>query len=284
MSLDEIIPTERQLVMDLVREAGVDVADWANGRGGKSRAAMNPRYCYEWSFVEPGKLVVLNLWHAEMRESQDTVSIALNLKKVSERETPRRKLWAKAMDNAIRTAFSDGLPVRVIVLEGQRRNIDNAKATRASMRLLDPTLWAVTEYNSSTGACTIVRGGLAIAAEQPPPDEILDGFEGAARRRFVRHRQREAKLRLAKLAEARQRNKGRLLCEVARCGFDFSERYGDLGKNYAQVHHLEPLSDAPDTGRRTTLDMLAVVCANCHVMIHVGGQCRQLDDLIPRSR
>jgi hypothetical protein len=271
--------------MDLVREAGVDVTDWANGKGGAARAAMNPKYCYEWSFLRPGKLVVLNLWHAEMRESDGVVSTQLNLKKTFDREAiPKRKARAATMDHAIMTAFSEGLPVRVVVLSGRRRNVDDVEVTRASLRLLDPTSWAVSTYDYRSGDCVIVRGGLADAAEQSPPDDILEGFEGAARSRFVRHRKREGRMRLAELEEVRQRNHGRLVCEVPRCGFDFAERYGALGENYALVRHLEPLSDAPDTGRRITLDKLAVVCANCHVMIHVGGQCRELDCLIPQPR
>jgi hypothetical protein len=32
---------------------------------------MNPKYCYDWSFVELGKVVVLNLWHHSMKEGPD---------------------------------------------------------------------------------------------------------------------------------------------------------------------------------------------------------------------
>jgi len=111
-------------------------------------------------------------------------------------------------------------------------------------------------------------------------DEVVEGFEGAARRRFVQHRQREKRLRASKLQEALRRNHGRLVCEVPNCGFDFAECYGVLGKGYAQVHHKEQLSNAPEQGKRVTLDQLAVVCANCHVMIHVGGACRPIESLI----
>jgi 5-methylcytosine-specific restriction protein A len=282
MSLKEIQPTEHHRVIDLVREAGIDVGDWSSGKG---HAASNPKYSFEWSFLQPGKVLVLNLWHAEMQEVNGVVSSELNLKRAFERETdPKRKARAASMDYAIATAFSEGLPVRVIVLAGTRRGVDDVKTTRASKRRLDSTPWAIASYDFRTGACTVVRGRAPIPAEQTSLDEELEGFEGAARMRFVRHRKREGRMRLAKLEEARQRNNGRLICEVPHCGFDFAERYGALGANYAQVHHLEPLSDAPDTGRRITLDKLAVVCANCHVMIHVGGKCRELDGLIPSPR
>ena len=67
---------------------------------------------------------------------------------------------------------------------------------------------------------------------------------------------------------------------VSKCGFDFEAVYGELGRDYAQVHHLKPLADRTKPSQ-TKLDDLAVVCANCHAMIHRGGKCRPLDKLIP---
>lgn len=117
---------------------------------------------------------------------------------------------------------------------------------------------------------------------QGPPvtiDDELAAFEGEQRFHFVRHRTREAGLRDAKLEEALRNNAGRLRCEVPGCGFDFFERYGSTAKGYAQVHHLQPLSTR-EAASKTCLSDLAVVCANCHVIIHRGGQCRPLEGLI----
>jgi 5-methylcytosine-specific restriction enzyme A len=56
---------------------------------------------------------------------------------------------------------------------------------------------------------------------------------------------------------------GRLQCEV--CAFDFADAYGDLGRGFAECHHKLPLA----AGTRTTrLADLAIVCANCHRMLH----------------
>lgn len=112
-------------------------------------------------------------------------------------------------------------------------------------------------------------------------DENAQQLEGRSVRRYVNHRKREVKLRLAKIRQALRQSGGRLTCEVPNCNFDFKERYGDLGAGYAHVHHKEQLSNAPKVGRRTSLNDLAIVCANCHAMIHKGGQCRPLDGLIP---
>jgi hypothetical protein len=112
-------------------------------------------------------------------------------------------------------------------------------------------------------------------------DLELTAVEGAVRLRLVKHRSRERALRRAKLNAATE--SGRLRCEVPGCGFDFEERYGPLGRGYAQVHHLLPLA-AMDEARAVSLDDLAVVCANCHAMIHIGGKSRELKGLIPMSR
>ena len=63
------------------------------------------------------------------------------------------------------------------------------------------------------------------------------------------------------------------------CGFDFHEMYGEIGRDYAQVHHLKPLSDRTKPSL-TMLSDLAVLCANCHVMVHRGGEIRLLGSLL----
>lgn len=58
---------------------------------------------------------------------------------------------------------------------------------------------------------------------------------------------------------------GQLDCEA--CDFNFHKTYGNLGKGYIECHHTTPLSQiAGET--ITTLNDLALVCSNCHRMIH----------------
>lgn len=53
------------------------------------------------------------------------------------------------------------------------------------------------------------------------------------------------------------------------CGFNFGKFYGDWGSEWAEVHHLIPFSTNKGKERNTDpLTDLAVVCANCHRMIH----------------
>jgi 5-methylcytosine-specific restriction enzyme A len=118
------------------------------------------------------------------------------------------------------------------------------------------------------------------AAEEPPTGAV----EGVLSARLVKHRSRERALRAAKLADfAINSTDGRLRCEVPGCGFDFEERYGELGRGFAHVHHLRPLSEATEPVQ-TRLEDLAVVCANCHAMVHAGGETRTLDSVIRGQR
>jgi hypothetical protein len=159
--LSEILPTKPQRLIDLVEAAGIDISDWGNFKGGKRNAAKNPKYCYEWSFVRPKKVVVLNLWHDLMEEKDGGIIMRkINMREfASKRNGPERRR-SLDMDNAIQTAIKDKIPIRVVVCGGRRRNISDPteKASHVSKRLLDSVSWTVTAYDSKTGECTLTRG------------------------------------------------------------------------------------------------------------------------------
>jgi 5-methylcytosine-specific restriction protein A len=80
-----------------------------------------------------------------------------------------------------------------------------------------------------------------------------------------RHKSRERDKRLRKRKiDAVLRQGRRLACEA--CGFDFEATYGPRGAGYIECHHVVPLHEAGEG--RTKLSDLALICANCHRMIH----------------
>src|SRR5690606_15771777 len=80
------------------------------------------------------------------------------------------------------------------------------------------------------------------------------------------HVYRERKPELVREKKARVLEQtGRLACES--CGFDFERVYGDIGKGFAECHHRTPISQLRP-GDRTRLEDLAIVCPNCHRMLH----------------
>ncbi len=62
-------------------------------------------------------------------------------------------------------------------------------------------------------------------------------------------------------------------CEI--CGFNSLRTYGI---DYCEVHHLTPLFKLDDESE-TTLDDLAIVCANCHRIIHLVTKPMEVDDM-----
>ncbi len=221
----------------------------------------------------------------KFRISADKVTCSQNARSKRAPRTSQEVVWAMRraeFDKHIQLAYLQQLPLRVIVVDGKQGDpkAANPKASRVAARLLDPVAWAITECNLATGECVLVRGEKPSNPASSSADMELSWFEGSSKRAFVNHRRREARARREKIYEALRQNEGKLICEVPNCGFDFKARYGTLGDGYAQVHHLELLSKSPKKGREVKLQDLAIVCANCHAIIHLGGECRPLEGLI----
>jgi len=97
-------------------------------------------------------------------------------------------------------------------------------------------------------------------------DENFEVKEGKVIYRLHRHRERDSKITKKKKDQELEHN-GTLQCEV--CSFDFYKVYGEIGKGFIECHHKIPLADL-DVERQTRLEDLALVCANCHRMLHQG--------------
>jgi predicted HNH restriction endonuclease len=100
-------------------------------------------------------------------------------------------------------------------------------------------------------------------AESATPDvlDITEAVEGRILTAVHVRRERSRRLRAAKIAAVGDSP----TCEV--CGFDFSATYGERGEGFIECHHLQAVSELRP-GETTALEDLALVCANCHRMIH----------------
>ena len=61
------------------------------------------------------------------------------------------------------------------------------------------------------------------------------------------------------------------LCRCEVCGVSYEEYYGPLGEGLIECHHKLHVSAVP-LGYKTKVDDLALVCANCHLVLHKGGE------------
>ncbi len=111
----------------------------------------------------------------------------------------------------------------------------------------------------------------------------IDAFENSAREGAASFRQHLYRERNLKIVVAKRKQvlatTGRLACSV--CGFDFQKFYGALGAEFCEVHHLCPLADAKDEVATEFKD-LAVVCSNCHRMIHRSNPFLTIEQLKSR--
>ena len=109
------------------------------------------------------------------------------------------------------------------------------------------------------------------AAERDEPENTLqfvgDEYESVLEGRYLLrlHRvlERNSTLREKKIRSVQGRGEP-LTCEA--CNFDFRQTYGDRGQGFIECHHIEPLHQTGE--RSTSIRDLALLCSNCHRMIH----------------
>lgn len=113
---------------------------------------------------------------------------------------------------------------------------------------------ALIRGETSSGTSTVIEG------DEPPEMHYEDAT------RFRLHKRIERNTELAKKAK-------QLLgysCQV--CETNFEAKYGDIGEGFIEAHHLKPLASLK--GKKVAMDPtkdFAVLCSNCHRMIHRSG-------------
>lgn len=91
------------------------------------------------------------------------------------------------------------------------------------------------------------------------------------------HNSRERNYQVISLAKERfKKLHGRLFCQV--CEFNFEEKYGEIGKNFIEGHHTIAVSDMTP-GHNTKVEDIAMLCANCHRMVHKKRPWLSMDEL-----
>jgi hypothetical protein len=112
--------------------------------------------------------------------------------------------------------------------------------------------------------CGIAAQQGTLAAPDAAREVAFEFAEGERARRESSFFKRNPRLRADAIARYGLR------CHV--CGFDFESAYGEVGRGYIEIHHLNPLAERADvaagTPVNTTLDDVRPLCANCHRVVH----------------
>jgi 5-methylcytosine-specific restriction enzyme A len=260
-SFFDIRPTKRDLVFDLVKAAGVDVSDWIASSKNPRAYRANPKYCYEWSFVEPRKLAVLNLWHSEMSVDNGRVVRKGNFRADADRQRlpGGKSIWAKRaekMDEALKAIIDEGLLLRVIINDGVKREPDtpNPKASTVERRELDPLPWTITKYDHQTGEHVIARGDIA--------PRFVDQFDAEREDDAEARRLQQSGSVFYRDPAVRSHVKNRANGKCEYCGEPGFRMEG--GAVYLETHHIVPLFEyGPDR-----VENVIALCPNDHRMAH----------------
>lgn len=107
-------------------------------------------------------------------------------------------------------------------------------------------------------------------------DELSDSVK-EGRRKLATHFVRERDRRIVETKKRRVLAETcKLICQA--CDFDFEQVYGELGRGFCEVHHMNPLSDV-ESEVETKLADLAILCSNCHRIIHRSSPMLSVESL-----
>lgn len=96
--------------------------------------------------------------------------------------------------------------------------------------------------------------------ENEKSEQLESGVEGNKKKRYTTYYERLPKNR--KLAIKYHG----VTCKA--CNFNFEKTYGEHGKDFIHVHHIEPISQFETPKKINPKTDLTVLCPNCHSMIH----------------
>jgi 5-methylcytosine-specific restriction protein A len=219
---------------------------------------------------------VVYLFHAE----QPVVHLSLNQGTTAVREEFASKTRAVLADRAelIRKRVSDfaqSLPVTTIELGSEARLpgdyvAGHALGTTYRLGALPTEETLRTDLQTVVRAYRVLtyRGG--IEGDVETQSEVSDEFDIPPQatvietRKYVYHRKIERNRTAAKNAKKFHGT----TCQA--CDLNFGTRYGEIGEGFIEAHHLRPIGTLEE-GVPIKYDVaseFAVLCANCHRMIH----------------
>ena len=121
-----------------------------------------------------------------------------------------------------------------------------------------PLLWETTILNLGNGC---INELITSGEENWQQESIVESIaEGKKKKIYTTKYERNPKLRKKAIEIPGTK------CEI--CGFDFEKTYGEVGKGFIEVHHINPLFEYAEEMEVNPKTDLICVCSNCHRMLH----------------
>jgi 5-methylcytosine-specific restriction protein A len=227
-----------------------------------SEGATCKNWTWSWSFIDGiKKRIIFGAWEDLKLDDGKKVLILSDD-------------WERNKAGHLKSGFSQSIEhINKIIHDGyslytfsQVRKDTTDERVAASIKSFEPKLYR--KYLERIG-----DGWYATDTEvfKFTDDVDLKYFEGDATLKLMTRYERNPEAR-AKCIEFHKP-----ICKV--CDFNFYKVYGEHGKNYIQVHHLNPISKIKKRYKIDPIKDLVPLCANCHVMIHIGSKMLTIEEL-----
>lgn len=296
-ALEYLRPTSKSMIIDCVRNAGIDVQAWGfRKKDGKrvSKPQSNGGYCYEWSFRSgDGNILLLCVWFEEMEiNKQGRVCFFGNLRAYGaalirqlEKDPKNRNRTikdprinrAQHFSSTVELAHLNKRSVRVVIVSGpvREKEDEGSEHDRAIGRQLDDLGWFVESFSDDTGEFLLVRGTPAqvnvnireTEPEQAPVQlssgvisdtDILDQFATVERLDTYTFNGVQRHRDPSVRRRVLERSGG--ICELTETpGFVMAN-----GGVYLETHHIIPLSE----GGLDTVENVIALTADVHRKAH----------------
>jgi len=171
--------------------------------------------------------------------------------------------------NKLEGLFKDEfLAQDTIINEGSRRwNVSIANHIFIVTRCDEPPVNVKEYFNGN-----LFLPKPSIIADEEDESSFWEGKEF-----YILHKSKERDPDLSKTAkEQRLKSDSNLCCDV--CGFSFAEKYGEHGNGFIEAHHTYPISQLKEE-TKTRIEDIALVCSNCHRMLHRRRPWLSMDEL-----
>ena len=233
----------------------------------KSLGATCKNWTWSWSFIdEVNKKVIFGAWD-DLRTEDGTKALILS-DDWSENEHGRANLgYVQAREHLNKVMF-EGYQLYTF-RQKRKKNNDERKPAK------------IESFVSRVELKYLVRDGKCwYATEQEQysytPEVEEEYFEGDKKEKWSTYYERNPKARRECLEHHGYS------CKV--CDFNFEKVYGDMGKEYIHVHHINPIATIKKKYKIDPKNELVPVCANCHAMLHIGTKTLRIDELKKRMR
>jgi hypothetical protein len=226
-ALENLAPRRKEVIYDILQRANISVEGWHRRKDDTEVEDFrsNPQFCYNWSFGSLAEGYVLCLWYGTLQVAggvpyfaESVLDTAKELRRIADDPTNGTSARSRAVDQsiralnldaAIRESYERGLPVRVIICDGDRRSRDELaeKASAVSRRILDSEPWYVHRHDAVSGECKIVRGVKPDldTAQASGGTEDADETEDVIQQRAIKTRRGQKDFRDRLLAAYRRR-------------------------------------------------------------------------------